>query len=297
MTVFGSGPAFDSMDAVQRWAFDRLLRSDLYAAPRGLPTRELLGQTFTLLDPRARMIKAPARRWSLPLAIGEFCWHASASIDVDALAYYAPRWRAFAQDGHTIRQSCYGHRIFGQNESGFSCWDALIALLRQDPESRRAIIDLSGTDRLSSAAVDVSCTSTFQVLIRNGRLHVIVQMRSNDAVWGLPYDVFLFTMLQEMLTELLGLELGTYMHGAGSLHLYERHAELAHRVLADPPPAPMAMPRMLPVSELDRFLMAERAIRSGETPQPLSGYWDSLAQPLRDFARRESTGSLSPAQN
>jgi thymidylate synthase len=294
MSVFGSGPAFDSMDAVQRWAFDNLLQSDLHAAPRGLPTQELLGQTFTLLNPRARMINAPARRWSLPLAIGEFCWHASASTDVDALAYYAPRWRAFTEDGQTIRGSCYGQRIFGRNANGLSCWDALISLLRQDPQSRRAIIDLSGTDRLSPAAVDVSCTSTFQVLVRNGRLHAIVQMRSNDAVWGLPYDVFLFTMLQEMLTELLGLELGTYIHGAGSLHLYERHTELAQRVLADDPPSLMEMPRMLAVSELDRFLAAECAIRSGENPPPLSHYWNSLTQPLRDFAWRESAGALSP---
>ena len=167
MISFGSGPAFVSMDAVQRWAFERLLESELHSAPRGVPTRELLGQSFTLTNPRARMITAPARRWSLPLAIGEFCWHASASNDVDALAYYAPRWRAFTEDGRTVHGSCYGQRIFGHDRGGRSRWDLLLSLLRKDPASRRAVIDLSGEDQLSSIAVDVSCTSTFQVLIRN----------------------------------------------------------------------------------------------------------------------------------
>jgi hypothetical protein len=56
----------------------------------------------------------------------------------------------------------------------------------------------------------------------------------------------------------------------------------------------MAMPRMLPVSEPDRFLAAERAIRSDENPPPLSGYWNSLVQPLWDLTWRESVRTLSP---
>ena len=184
MNAIGNGPAFNSLDAIQRWAFERLLQSDLRSAPRGLPTHELLGQTFSLTHPRARTVLSPARRWRLPLAIGEFCWHAAASDEVGVLAYYAPRWRSFAEDGETIRGSCYGQRIFGRGTDGRSRWDALLGLLRDDPASRRAVIDLSGGGTCDAEAVDVSCVSTMQVLIRNGLLHLIVQMRSNDAVWG-----------------------------------------------------------------------------------------------------------------
>lgn len=284
MNAIGSGPAFDSLDAIQRWAFVRLLQSDLRSAPRGLPTHELLGQSFSLTRPRARMVLSPARRWRLPLAIGEFCWHAAASDEVDALAYYAPRWRAFAEDGQTIRGSCYGQRIFGRAADGRSRWDALLRLLREDPASRRAVIDLSGGSPCDAEAVDVSCMSTMQALVRNGSLHLIVQMRSNDAVWGLPYDVFLFTMIQELLARTLGLELGAYVHGAGSLHLYERHLDLARRVLREPPPDRHEMPVMQPVEALPAFLAAEQAIRSGGHVPVLPPYWDALATPLRDFA-------------
>lgn len=284
MNAIGNGPAFDSLDAIQRWAFERLLQSDLRSAPRGLPTYELLGQTFSLTHPRARILLSPARRWHLPLAIGEFCWHAAASDEVDALAYYAPRWRAFAEDGQTIRGSCYGQRIFGRASDGRSRWDALLGLLREDPASRRAVIDLSGGGKCEAQAVDVSCTSTMQVLIRNGLLHLIVQMRSNDVVWGLPYDVFLFTMIQELLAQTLGLELGAYVHGAGSLHLYERHLDLARRVLREAPPDQHEMPIMQPIDALPTFLDAEQAIRLCRRSPVLPPYWDALAAPLRDFA-------------
>ena len=250
MITFGNGPQFESIDEIQRWTFEHLLREGLPTAPRGMPTKELLGQTVTLTNPRARVVLAAARRWSFPLAIGEFCWHASASDDVDTLAYYAARWRKFSADGRTVRGSCYGRRIFGRGRDGRSRWDMLLALLREDPESRRAVIDLSGHDVLDPSAPDVSCTSTFQVFVRNRLVHAVVHMRSNDAVWGLPYDVFLFTMLQEMLARTLRLDLGVYVHGAASLHLYERHTALARRVLAEPPPLSSEMPAMEPMSEI-----------------------------------------------
>ena len=123
-----------------------------------------------------------------------------------------------------------------------------------------------------------------QVLIRNGLLHLIVQMRSNDVVWGLPYDVFLFTMIQELLARTLGLELGTYVHGAGSLHLYERHLDLAQQVLREAPPDWREMPVMQPIEALPAFLAAEQAIRSGGHGPALPPYWDALATPLKDFA-------------
>ena len=50
-------------------------------------------------------------------------------------------------------------------------------------------------------------------------------MRSNDVYLGLPHDVFSFTMIQEIVARLLGVEMGDYTHFAGSLHLYDEHAD------------------------------------------------------------------------
>jgi hypothetical protein len=54
-------------------------------------------------------------------------------------------------------------------------------------------------------------------------LHMIVNMRSWDAVWGLTYDVPCFVAVQMAVAKVLGVGLGSYRHHAGSFHLYERH--------------------------------------------------------------------------
>ena len=64
------------------------------------------------------------------------------------------------------------------------------------------------------------CTCTLQFLARGVKLDLIVYMRSNDVIKGLPHDIFCFTMLQEIAARRLSLEPGIYKHCVGSLHLY-----------------------------------------------------------------------------
>jgi hypothetical protein len=98
-------------------------------------------------------------------------------------------------------------------------------------------------------------------------------MRSADAVWGLTYDLFSFTLLQEMMLNELrssgmdDLELGEYIHTAGSLHIYERHFGMAEAAtnsylkLGFQAAAPME-----PVSSAELAVLAsqEKALRTGK---------------------------------
>jgi hypothetical protein len=72
---------------------------------------------------------------------------------------------------------------------------------------------------------DIPCTLSIQFFIRDGRLHCVTTMRSNDIWLGLPYDIFCFTCLQRLIAEALKVPTGFYIHQAGSLHLYARNAE------------------------------------------------------------------------
>ena len=68
------------------------------------------------------------------------------------------------------------------------------------------------------------CSSDlWQFDLTEGSLDMTVNMRSNDAVWGLSYDVPSFTAVQRAMALSLGVPLGTYFHQAGSFHVYERH--------------------------------------------------------------------------
>jgi len=290
---------FESVDAVQSWILGVLLDHGTEVSPRGLATREVLGLSFRLRHPRRRCITNNARRFSLPLALGEFAWHMNKADDVASLAYYAKRWSEFADDGRRIAGSCYGRKIFSANADLTSQWDRMLDLLRADLLTRRAMLSLWDHSGLNSSSVDVPCTATIQFLVRSGRVHAVVTMRSNDSIWGLPYDVFLFTMLQEYLAVTLNLELGEYTHFAGSMHLYERHAALAERILRTQD-EDFEMPPM--AGALQDFLDAESRIRLGDLSprQELHEYWQACAEVLawyrdrRDQKTRPYRGLYAP---
>ena len=60
-------------------------------------------------------------------------------------------------------------------------------------------------------------------MIRQGCLEWLQVMRSNDLIWGTPYNFVQFTSIQEIVAGWLGVEVGNYVHVSDSLHVYQRH--------------------------------------------------------------------------
>jgi thymidylate synthase len=115
---------------------------------------------------------------------------------------------------------------------------------------------------------EVPCTTTLQFHLRKGLLHMSVTLRSNNAYWGLPHDVFCFTMLQEMMARRLGVELGEYYHYVGSMHIYEDFLDTMREYVAEGVQRTIEMPVMPigdPFAMVDRLLDVERRLRAGET--------------------------------
>lgn len=224
---------------------------DCLSAPRGKPIKELIGAQFTLTNPRNRLICSPARNVNYGFAVGELCWYLRGDTDLETMLYYNKRMGQFSDDGKTIN-SAYGYRMFRELWQGMpdiSCIpvgqiDNVIAELKSDPDSRRAVMHINQPHDLRLAVMhgskDVPCTLNIQLLIRDRKLHMIVQMRSNDVAWGLPYDVFSFTCLQEAFLQMLqrtGVpvdDLGSYVHTANSLHIYETHFKMAEEIAEEP---------------------------------------------------------------
>ena len=68
---------------------------------------------------------------------------------------------------------------------------------------------------------DFMCTNAVQYLIRDGAVHAVVQMRSNDAWAGFRNDRAWQQHVLEKLAKDLSLPAGTLFWQVGSLHLYE----------------------------------------------------------------------------
>lgn len=287
---------FDSVDEVQLYILDKLFSEGDSIITRELKTLELCNINFCLTNPRNRNTYNSKRNWKKALAIGEFAWHVSGSKSVDFITYYARNWKDFSSDGKEINQSCYGHKIFNKESSIDSQWERIIKLLKEDEFSRRAVLNLYDSDEgIDGSVKDVSCVCNVQFLIRKEKLDVIVNMRSNDIIWGLPYDIYLFTMFQELLSLEIGVELGRYYHNVGSMHIYERHFSLGNEMLGEQLPQIYVEPPMDDIRSLKAFLRCEEGIRT-ETISveeilslPISEYWKSLLKILWQYKIRKKS--------
>lgn len=238
-----------------------------------------------LANPRSRLSRS-AKRSTIVSCLGELAWYLSGSDDEDAIAYYVPQYRRYAVDGKLL--GAYGPRLFG-GESGGQV-SRIISLLSSRPDTRQAVIQIFHHDDLASELLDLPCTCTLQFFVRESRLDLVVTMRSNDAFVGLTHDLFAFTMIQELVAASLGLELGTYSHFVGSLHLYSSDRDRANAYLDDgwyfgATASMPAMPVGDPWNAVRNFCETEASIRT-TPPDQLSvegidrDYWGDLARML-----------------
>jgi thymidylate synthase len=222
------------------------------------------------------------------------CWHLKAASDLESLAYYAPRWRHFSDNGNTIEGSCYGKAAFG-NFDGASQWEHIKHLLIADPATRRAVLVFDQPSFADDVTLDKSCLTSMQFLIRGGHLHAVVTMRSNDIYLGVPYDVFNFTMFQELMALELKVPLGTYVHFAGSLHLYERDIPRARNSYLATPGRPRSMEPIPTLASVKQFVNIEAAIRTGRDIylNSVGPFWMPYVAVLQEHRRAKEMARLA----
>lgn len=201
---------------------DRLYHSGKFVSPRGHTCRELCGVAITITDARNNLIVNSVRNLQYRFAVAEWLWIWYGRDDVETIARYNKHIAQFSDDSR-IFNGAYGPRVRRR-------WNEVISLLTCDPDSRQAIIPIFGQAH-SYHSKDVPCTLTLQLLARDGKLNTIVSMRSSDIWLGLPYDIFNFTMLQNIAAAQLHLEVGWFKMFLGSSHLYERDVDHAEQIV------------------------------------------------------------------
>lgn len=190
-------------------------------SPRGLSCAELIGVTLRLGNSSRNLFDNKVRNLQYRFAVAEWLWIWFGHDDVATIARYNPKIVQFSDDGESF-SGAYGPRVKGQ-------WPLVVQKLKQDQSSRQAVITIFSQP--TGKTKDVPCTISLQFLLRRDRLHTIATMRSSDVWLGLPYDIFNFTMLANILAAQLGVELGPFIMQLGSSHLYETNYEKAGHVL------------------------------------------------------------------
>lgn len=213
----------DITEAWDRW-FHILRDSDENLDSRdGEVVGEVLNAITVIEDPTRCILNSKIRNMSIRYAIGELIWYNSSNPSVKEIGKYTKAWERMSDDGQTVNSN-YGYCI--RKKFGFDQWEEIKTLLSKDSNSRQAVIHIKeARDLVNNPTNDVNCTVCLQFFVREGKLYMTTYMRSNDIWMGFPYDVFQFTYMQILLSMELGLELGSYTHIAGSLHLYKRDAD------------------------------------------------------------------------
>ena len=212
---------------------NKLLTQGSVIPSRNGETRELTMQHITIDQTTDPYITTPGRNVSLPAQIAETMWILAGRSDVEWLSNYLPQAPKFSDDGKTWRGG-YGPRLrkFAGIDDNVDQLKYIIDLLREDPDTRRAVFTIYDPVVDSRPGKDIPCNNWVHFLARDGKLHAHVAIRSNDAMWGWSgINSFEWSILNQVVAAYAGLLPGTITYDISSLHLYERHYDKAQRIV------------------------------------------------------------------
>jgi thymidylate synthase len=102
--------------------------------------------------------------------------------------------------------------------------------LKYEPDSRRAVMIYNRpsiwTEFDENGKNDFICTNAVSYYIRDNHLQSVVQMRSNDVVFGYKNDYAWQRYVMDMVANEVDCEVGTLTWQVQNLHVYERHFDL-----------------------------------------------------------------------
>lgn len=191
----------------------------------GQKTIELIGASFLATEPA--IFGQPSDEYIKR----EIDWYLSGSTnirDIYGRNVVPPSAWEFAADNHGNINSNYGHLIF--SDIYYRQYDNVLTELLENPDSRRASMIYQRpsiwTEYNQNGKSDFICTNAVTYYIRNDELQSVVQMRSNDVVYGYKNDYAWQQYVLETLARDLGIEPGFITWQVQNLHVYERHFHL-----------------------------------------------------------------------
>lgn len=227
---------------------EQLMVAGEEAAPRGLKTKELHPTTAHIYKPRNRIVTCHGRVVNLPFALAEVIQILAGKNDAQALRHYNsqiidiqgdvrltalpgdPRdWVVRFNAGYGERLRHYAvvtQEVYEPYE--IDQLEHIIETLRTDPDSRQAnaVLWHPSADNFRRETKDRACNVEMHAMIRHGALDWMQVIRSNDAIWGIPYNLIQWCHVMEYVAVSLGVPMGKLFLVQDSFHVYEpKYAE------------------------------------------------------------------------
>ena len=171
---------------------------------------------------------------------------------------YGKQWRSWAApDGRVIDQ-------ITQVAEG----------LRTNPYGRRHVVSAWNPADVDAMALP-PCHCLFQFHVNppgpgeaRGRLSCQLYQRSADIFLGVPFNIASYALLTHMMAQVVGLDVGDFVHTLGDAHLYLNHLGQADLQLARAPRSPPRLILNRAVTDLFAFT-TDDVVLGGYDPHPL----------------------------
>jgi|TARA_E500000178_G_C17000631_1_gene745462 thymidylate synthase len=216
---------------IRQFFIDELKDETFTIDKTGQKTIELIGASFLADEPS--IFGTPDQDY----IDDEIGWYYSESTNINDIRESEPpkAWQ-YSANKHGEINSNYGLLIFSHKY--FQQYELVLDELITNPYSRRAIMIYNRPSIWSeyneNGKNDFICTNAVTYYIRDNTLHAVVQMRSNDVVFGYKNDyawqrhvldrlVDDFNSCKEHALQITG---GDITWQVQNLHVYERHFHL-----------------------------------------------------------------------
>ncbi len=232
---------FGNVNSIRAAFKGMLMAEDFTIDKTGAKTIELIGASFIANEPA--IFGEPSTEYIAK----EIKWYESQSTNINDIygkERDAPAAWKYAADEYGNINSNYGKLIFSKEYH--NQYANVIEELRNNPDGRRAEMVYNrpsiwaeynkGHDKCGDGGMsDFICTNAVTYYIRGDKLHAVVQMRSNDVVFGykndyawqkwvldaLVHEINVFTDYDELREK--ELSPGNIYWQVQNLHVYERH--------------------------------------------------------------------------
>jgi thymidylate synthase len=193
---------------------------------------EILDFHITIDNPLDRILTNPTRRFNAIEAVARLVWMLGANNRLADIAFYQPKAQAYSDNLLSLPGSNYGQRIL-EARPGLNQVEGVIGVLQREIGSRRGAIVIWNPEDAVRVSNDIPCAFGLFFHQRGEYLVCTTLMRSNNAFLLLPYNLFEFSILGEMVATTLGLKLGPYIHIAASMHIFDDQRERAYKAIED----------------------------------------------------------------
>ena len=215
-----------SVSDIRQFFIDELNDGAFTKDRSGQKTIELIGASFLADEP------AIFGEVNQDYVDNELRWYESESTNIydiyDDPDKEPPQAWQYSANTHGEINSNYGFLIWNNR---FHCqYERALEELEENPDSRRAIMIYNRPDIWmeynNNGKNDFICTNAVTYYIRNDELQAVVQMRSNDVVFGYKNDFAWQQYVLDSLANDLGIQPGFITWQVQNLHVYERHFHL-----------------------------------------------------------------------